>query len=68
MLRQRIFPDGLKCAEVAPVYKKIIKRIRLTTDLSEFCLIYQNYMKGVCINKSINILVSDRDTVHNTAF
>ena len=68
MLRQRIFPDGLKCAEVAQVYKKMVKRIRITTDLSEFCLIYQNYMKGVCINKSINILVSDRDTVHNTAF
>ena len=28
----------------------------MTTDLSVFCLIYQNYMKGVCINKSMNIL------------
>ena len=30
----------------------MIKRIRITTDLSVFCLIYQNYMKGVCINIS----------------
>ena len=53
MLRQTFFsPDELKCAEVVPVYKKMIKRIRITTDLSVFCLIYQNYMKGVCINIS----------------
>ena len=52
MLRQRFFPDELKCAEVVPVYKKMIKRIRITKDLSVFCLIYQNYMKGVCINIS----------------
>ena len=32
-------PDELKCAEVVPVYKKMIKRIRITTDLSVFCLI-----------------------------
>ena len=35
---------------------KMTKRIRIATDLSVFCLIYQNYMKGVCINKSMNIL------------
>ena len=46
------FPDELKCAEVAPVYKK---RIIITIDLSVFCLIYQNYMKGVCINNLVNI-------------
>ena len=46
------FPDELKCAEVAPVYKK---RIIITIDKSVFCLIYQNYMKGVCINNLVNI-------------
>ena len=46
------FPDELKCAEVAPVYKK---RIIITIDRSVFCLIYQNYMKGVCINNLVNI-------------
>ena len=39
-------------------------------------LIYQNYIKGDCINKSMNILnhiyqsfnaVSEKDSVHNTA-
>ena len=51
--------------------------IRMTTDLSVFCLIYQSYMKGVCINKSMNILnqfyqnfnaLSDKDSVDNTTF
>ena len=46
------FPDELKCAEVATVYKK---RIIIIIDLSVFCLIYQNYMKGVCINNLVNI-------------
>ena len=55
----------------------MIKRIRITTDLSVFCVIYQNYIKSVCINKSMNVLnhfyqsintVSDKDSVHNTAF
>ena len=54
-----------------------MKRIRMTTDLSVFYLIYQNYMKGVCINKSMNILnqfyqnfnaLSDKDSVDNTTF
>ena len=77
MLRQRFFfPDKLKCAEV-PVYKKMIKRIRITTDLSVFCVIYQNYIKSVRINKSMNVLnhfyqsfnaVSDMDSLHDTAF
>ena len=76
-LDKGFFSDELKCAEVVTVYKKMIKRIRITTDLSAFCLIYQNYMKGVCIKKSVNILshfyqsfnaVSDKDSVHNTAF
>ena len=51
-LDKGFFPDELKCAEVAPVYKK---RIIITIDLSVFCLIYQNYMKGVCINNLVNI-------------
>ena len=76
-LGKGFFSDELKCAEVVTVYKKMIKRIRITTDLSVFCLIYQNYMKGVCINKSVNILnhfyqsfnaVSDKNSVHSTAF
>ena len=76
-LDKGFFRDKLKCVEVVPVYKKMIKRIRITTDLSVFYLICQNYMKGVCINKSMNILnhfyesfnaVSDKDSVHNTAF
>ena len=50
-LDKRFFPDKLKCAEVVPVYKKMIKRIRIATDLSVFCPIYQNYMEGLCINK-----------------
>ena len=50
-LDKGFFPDELERAEVVPVYKKMIKRIRITTDLSVFCPIYQNYMKGVCINK-----------------
>ena len=50
------FPDELKFGVAVPVYKKMIKRIRITIDLSVFCLIYQNYMKSVCINKSMNIL------------
>ena len=70
------FPDELKYAEVVPVFERI-KRIKITTDLSEFCLIYQNYMKGVCINKSMNIMnhfyqifnaVLDKDSGHNTVF
>ena len=56
MLRQSFSSDELKCAEATPVYKKKIKRIRITTDLSVFCLMYQNYVRGVCINKSMNIL------------
>ena len=48
------FPDEVKCAEVVPVYK-MTKSTRITTDLLVFCLICQNYMKGVCINKSMNI-------------
>ena len=78
MLRQTFFsPDELKCAEVVPVYKKMIKRTRIATDLSVFSLIYLNHMKDVCINKSINILnrfyqsfnaVSDKDSVHDAAF
>ena len=50
-LDKGFFPAELKCAEVVPVYKKKIKRIRITTDLSVFYPIYQNYTKGVCINK-----------------
>ena len=34
------FSDELKYAEVVPVNRKRIKRIRITTDLSVFCLIY----------------------------
>ena len=49
-LTKVFFPDELTYVEVVPVYKKMIKRIRITTDLSLFCPIYQNYMKGVCIN------------------
>ena len=54
-----------------------MKRIRMTTDLSAFCLIYQNYMKGVCINKSMNTLnqfyqnfnaFSGKDSVDKTTF
>ena len=76
-LDKGFFPDELKCAEVAPVYKKKIKRIRITTDLSVLCPLYQNYMKGVYIKKTVNILnlfcqsfvaVADKDSVHNTAF
>ena len=76
-LDKGFFPDELKCAEVAPVYKKKIKRIRITTDLSVFCSLYQNCMKGVYFNKSMNILnhfyqsfiaVADKDSVHDTAF
>ena len=48
-LGKGFFLDERKCAEVVPVYKKRIKRIRITTDLSVFLLIYQNYIKGVCI-------------------
>ena len=46
-LGKGFFPGELKCTEVVPVYKKRIKRIRVTTDLSVFCLIHQNNMKGV---------------------
>ena len=76
-LDKGFFPDELKCAEVAPVYKKKIKTIRITTDLSVLCPLYQNYMKGVYIKKTVNILnhffqsfvaVADKDSVHNTAF
>ena len=76
-LGKGFFPDELKGAEVVPVYKKRIKRIIITTDLSIFCLIHQNYMNGVCINKSMNILnqfyqsfnaYSDKYSVHSTAF
>ena len=51
-------------------------RIRITTDLSVFCLIYQNYIKCVCANKQISILnhiyqsfnaVSHKKSVHNNA-
>ena len=42
------FPDELKCAEVVQVYKKIIRRLRITTDLSVSCLILSKlYEKGV---------------------
>ena len=33
-----------------------MKRIRKITDLSVFFLTYQDYIKGVCINKLMNIL------------
>ena len=46
-LGKGFFQGELKCTEVVPVYKKRIKRIRVTTDLSVFCLIHQNNMKGV---------------------
>ena len=52
----------------------MIERIRITIDLSVLCLIYQNYMKIVRINKSVKNLnhfyqsfnaVSDKNSVHN---
>ena len=54
----------------------MIKRITITTDLSVFCLIYQNCIKDVCNNKFMNIvnqfyqnfsMVSDNDSVHKIA-
>ena len=76
-LDKGFFQVNLNVQKLYQCIKKIIKRIRITTDLSVFCLIYKNYMKGVCINKSMNILnhfyqsfnvVSDKDSVHNTVF
>ena len=52
-LDKGFFPEELKCAEIVPVYKKMIKRIRITIDLSVLSLIYQNYMKIVRSNKSV---------------
>ena len=49
-LTKVFFPDELKCAFV-PVYKK--KDKNKYRPVSIFCLIYQNSMKGVCINKSM---------------
>ena len=75
-LDKDFFPNQLKYTEVVSVYKKRIKWIRITTDLSVSCLIYQKYMEDVSINKSMNISnhfyqssngVSDKDSVHNTA-
>ena len=31
-------------------------KLNVQTYLSVFCLMYQDYMKGVCISKSVNIL------------
>ena len=76
-LGKGFFLDELKCAEGVPVYKKRVQRIRITKDLSVFCLIHQNYMKGLCINESMDIFnhfyqsfnaVSEKDSVHNTVF
>ena len=49
MHKQRFFPDELKCAKVVS---------KITTSLSVFYLIYQNYLKVVYINKWINISFS----------
>ena len=54
-----------------------MERIRITTHLSVFGLIYQKYMKDVCINKPMNVLnhfyqsfnaVSDKHSVHTLLF
>ena len=75
-LDKGFFLDEPKYAELVPVYKKMIKRIRITTGLSVFCLIYQNCIKDVCNNKFMNILdqfyqnfsmVSDNDSVQKIA-
>ena len=55
------FPDELKCAEVVPVYKKMIKRIRITTRpvsiLSNISKLYEKCMHQQ-INKYFESLLS----------
>ena len=46
-LKSGMFPDELKLAEVVPVYKRMIKRIKVIIDPSLFFRIYQKFTKNV---------------------
>ena len=77
MRRQRFFPRLTKmCRKCSSILKKD-KNDKNNCRLVSIFVIYQNYMKGVFINKSMDILnhfyqnfntVSDKYSVHNTTF
>ena len=46
-LESGIFPDELKLAEVVPVYKRIIKRLKVIIYPSALFRIYQKFAKDV---------------------
>ena len=46
-LETGMFPDELKLAEVTPVLKIMIKRIKAITDQSVFFQIFQKFTKDV---------------------
>ena len=51
------FPEELKLADVEPVFKKNSRTDKKITDQLAFCLISPKYMRDVCINNFMIILM-----------
>ena len=52
-LKDGVFPNDLKLADITPVFKKEGNLNKKAIDLSVYCLIFQKCWKGFYTNKSI---------------
>ena len=62
------YVEDFKKAEVRPLYKKMVEKKKVTTDLLVFFQMFQKFTKGVCMTRSmiflkINFLNTNADFV-----